>query len=82
MLGSKSHTGDAERERYRICLEALKGPLRLSISPNPLANTNRARINDLALSARMPTITAFESTSRTGGLIRMAKHPTFRRAGD
>jgi putative ABC transport system substrate-binding protein len=51
-------------------LEALKGRAEaLYVLPNPLANTNRARINDLALSARMPTMHGFREYVETGGLM-------------
>jgi putative tryptophan/tyrosine transport system substrate-binding protein len=41
----------------------------LYVPSNPLANTNRVLINDLALSARMPTVHGFRQYVDTGGLI-------------
>jgi putative tryptophan/tyrosine transport system substrate-binding protein len=54
------------------------------LSPNPLANTNRVRINDLALSARMPTMHGFREYVETGGLMSYGPNTPdmFRRAGD
>ena len=66
-------------------LEALKGRAEaLYVLPNPLANTNRARINDLALSARMPTMHGFREYVETGGLMSYGPNTPdlFRRAGD
>jgi putative tryptophan/tyrosine transport system substrate-binding protein len=66
-------------------LEALKGRAEgLYVLANPLANTNRARINDLALSARMPTMHGFREYVETGGLMSYGPNTPdlFRRAGD
>jgi putative ABC transport system substrate-binding protein len=66
-------------------LEALKGRAEaLYVLPTPLANTNRARINDLALSARMPTMHGFREYVETGGLMSYGPNTPdlFRRAGD
>jgi putative ABC transport system substrate-binding protein len=41
----------------------------LYVLANPLANTNRVLINDLALNARMPTVHGFRQYVETGGLI-------------
>ena len=51
---------------------------------NPLANTNRVRINDLALGARMPTMHGFREYVETGGLMSYGPSTPdlFRRAGD
>jgi ABC-type uncharacterized transport system substrate-binding protein len=65
--------------------EALKGRAEaLYVIPNPLANTNRVRINDLALSARMPTMHGFREYVETGGLMSYGPNTPdmFRRAGD
>jgi putative tryptophan/tyrosine transport system substrate-binding protein len=65
--------------------EALKGRAEaLYVIPYPLANTNRVRINDLALSARMPTMHGFREYVETGGLMSYGPNTPdmFRRAGD
>jgi putative ABC transport system substrate-binding protein len=65
--------------------EALKGRVEaLYVPANPLANTNRVRINDLALDAGMPTVHGFRQYVETGGLISYGPSTTdlFRRSGD
>jgi putative tryptophan/tyrosine transport system substrate-binding protein len=65
--------------------EALKGRVEaLYVPANPLANTNRVRINDLALDARMPTVHGFRQYVESGGLMSYGPSTTdlFRRAGD
>jgi len=65
--------------------DALKGRVEaLYVPANPLANTNRVRINNLALDARMPTVHGFRQYVETGGLISYGPSTTdlFRRAGD
>jgi putative ABC transport system substrate-binding protein len=65
--------------------EALKGHAEaLYVLANPLANTNRVRINDLALGARMPTMHGFREYVETGGLMSYGPNTSdlFRRAGD
>jgi putative ABC transport system substrate-binding protein len=56
----------------------------LYVLSNPLANTNRVRINDLALGARMPTMHGFREYVETGGLMSYGPSTPdlFRRAGD
>jgi putative ABC transport system substrate-binding protein len=56
----------------------------LYVPANPLANTNRIRINRLALEARMPTVHGFRQYVESGGLMSYGPSTTdlFRRAGD
>jgi putative ABC transport system substrate-binding protein len=50
--------------------EALKGRAEaIYVAANPLANTNRVLINDLALDAQMPTVHGFRQYVETGGLM-------------
>jgi putative tryptophan/tyrosine transport system substrate-binding protein len=52
-------------EDIASAFEALKGRAEaLYIPANPLVNTNRIRINTLALGARLPRWTAFGSSSK------------------
>jgi len=65
--------------------EALKGRAEaLYVLANPLANTNRVHINDLALGARMPTMHGFREYVETGGLMSYGPNTSdlFRRAGN
>jgi putative ABC transport system substrate-binding protein len=65
--------------------DALKGSVQaLYVVGDPLANTNRVRINTLAAGARMPTMHPSREYVEDGGLISYgAKIPDlFRRAGD
>jgi putative ABC transport system substrate-binding protein len=65
--------------------EAFKGRAEaLYVPANPLANTNRVRINDLALDAKMPTVHGFRQYVESGGLMSYGPNTTdlFRRAGD
>jgi len=56
----------------------------LYVVGDPLANTNRVRINTLAASAKLPTMHPSREYAEDGGLISYgAKYPDlFRRAGD
>jgi putative ABC transport system substrate-binding protein len=66
-------------------IEALKGRVQaLYVPANPLANTNRIRINDLALGARLPTMFGFREYIESGGLMSYGPNTRelFRRAGD
>jgi putative tryptophan/tyrosine transport system substrate-binding protein len=66
-------------------IDALKGHVEaLYVVSDALANTNRVRINTLALAARLPTMHANREYIETGGLISYgANYPDlFRRAGD
>jgi putative ABC transport system substrate-binding protein len=72
-------------EDIAYAFEALKGRVEaLYVPANPLANTNRVRINDLALDAEMPTVHGFRQYVETGGLISYGPSTTdlFRRSGD
>jgi putative tryptophan/tyrosine transport system substrate-binding protein len=65
--------------------EALKGRAdALYVCSDPLINTNRTRINILAVGARLPTVHAFREHVEAGGLMSYgANFPDlFRRAGD
>jgi putative tryptophan/tyrosine transport system substrate-binding protein len=65
--------------------EALKGRAdALYVCIDPLVNTNRIRINTLALGARMPTMHGFRDYVEAGGLMSYgANYPDlFRRAAD
>jgi putative ABC transport system substrate-binding protein len=65
-------------EALKVRAEALYVPA------NPLANTNRVRINDLARDAKMPTVHGFRQYVESGGLMSYGPNTTdlFRRAGD
>jgi putative ABC transport system substrate-binding protein len=66
-------------------LAALKGRAEaLYVLPNPLANTNRARINALALGEQLPTMHGFREYVEAGGLVSYGPNTAdmFWRAGD
>ena len=66
-------------------LAALKGDAEaLYVPANLLANTNRVRINELALSARLPAMFGFREYVESGGLISYGPNTAdlFRRAAD
>ncbi|MFL6828391.1 MAG: ABC transporter substrate-binding protein [Bradyrhizobium sp.] len=66
-------------------LAGLKGHAdALYVLPNPLANTNRDRINALALGERLPTMHGFREYVDAGGLASYGPSTSdmFRRAGD
>jgi putative ABC transport system substrate-binding protein len=56
----------------------------LYVCPDPLVNANHARINTLALGARLPTIHPFRDYLGTGGFMSYGANNAdlFRRAGD
>jgi putative ABC transport system substrate-binding protein len=65
--------------------EALKSQAQaLYVCPDALVNANHARINTLALGARLPTIHPFRDFLGAGGLMSYGANNTnlFRRAGD
>jgi putative tryptophan/tyrosine transport system substrate-binding protein len=65
--------------------EALKsGVQALYVRPDPLVNANHARINTLALGARLPTIHPFRDYLGAGGFMSYGANNAdlFRRAGD
>jgi putative tryptophan/tyrosine transport system substrate-binding protein len=56
----------------------------LYVIPDPIANTNRIRINTLALGARLPTMLGTRDAAREAGLMSYGPNNAelFRRAGD
>jgi putative ABC transport system substrate-binding protein len=65
--------------------ETLKGRAgALYVPANPLVNTNRIHINNLALGARLPTMFGFREYVEAGGLMSYGPNvpDLFRRAGD
>jgi putative ABC transport system substrate-binding protein len=65
--------------------EGLKGRVdAIYVHANPLANTHRARINGLALDARLPTMHGFREYVESGGLMSYGPYTPdlYRRAGD
>jgi len=56
----------------------------LYVCPDPLVNANHARINTLALGARLPTMHPFRDFLGTGGFMSYGANTAdmFRRAGD
>jgi putative ABC transport system substrate-binding protein len=65
--------------------EALKGRVdALYVNSDPLVNTNRVRINTLALSARLPTMHGVRDYVEAGGLISYGPSilDQYRRAAD
>jgi ABC-type uncharacterized transport system substrate-binding protein len=56
----------------------------LYLCPDPLMNTNRSRINTLALAARLPTMHALREAVEVGGLMFYGPNTPdlWRRAGD
>ena len=65
--------------------EALKGRAdALYVCSDPLINTNRTRINILAVGAQLPTMHAFREHVEAGGLMSYGPNfpNLFRRAGD
>ena len=61
-----------------------KGVQALYVCPDPLVNANHARINTLALGARLPTMHPFRDYLGAAGLMSYGANNTdmFRRAGD
>jgi putative ABC transport system substrate-binding protein len=84
-LGLEVSTLEIRRaEDIAPAFEALKGRAdALYVCGDPLLNTNRIRLNTLALAARVPTILGFREHVEAGGL--MSYGPSFpdlfRRAG-
>jgi putative ABC transport system substrate-binding protein len=59
-----------QAEDIAPAFEALKGRSdALYVSGDPLVNTNRVRINTLALAARIPTVYGFQELAEAGGLL-------------
>jgi putative ABC transport system substrate-binding protein len=72
-------------EDIAVAFDTLKGIAEaLYVCNDPLVVTNRARINTLALGARLPTIHGAHEQIEAGGLISYAPNfpDLFRRAGD
>ena len=71
---------------YRACLRGAQGPARKPFisCPDPLINTNRIRINTLALGARLPTMYNVREYVEAGGLMSYGPNfpDLFRRAAD
>lgn len=85
-LGLEVATVEIRRaEDITPAFEALKGRAdALYVCSEPLLNTNRTRVNILALGARLPTVHAFREYVEAGGLMSYgANFPDlFRRAAD
>ena len=83
MRSSRSKSG--EREDIAPAFEALKGRAEaLYVAIDPLVNTNRIRINTLALAARLPTMHGSREYVEAGGLMSYGPNfpDLFRRAAD
>ena len=85
-LGLEDATLEIRRaEDIAPAIEALKGHAdALYVVTDPLVNTNRVRINTLALAARLPTMHGERVYVETGGLMSYGPNfpDLFRRAGD
>jgi putative ABC transport system substrate-binding protein len=84
-LGLEATTLEIRRaEEIAPLFEALKGADALYVASDPLLNTNRIRINTLALGARLPTMHGVRDYVEAGGL--MSYGPSivdqYRRAAD
>jgi putative ABC transport system substrate-binding protein len=74
-----------QTDQIAPAIERLKGRTQaLYVPANPFANTNRMRINELALAAQLPTVHGFKQYVETGGLMSYGPNTPdlFRRAGD
>jgi putative ABC transport system substrate-binding protein len=72
-------------EDFASAFDALKGRAdALYVCVDPLMNTNRVRINTLALGARLPTMSLFRQYVEAGGLMSYGPNfaDMFRRAAD
>jgi ABC-type uncharacterized transport system substrate-binding protein len=85
-LGLEAATLEIQRaDDIAPAFETLKGRAgALYICSDPLLSANRMRINTLALTARLPTVSLFREYVETGGLISYGPNlpDLFRRAGD
>src|SRR6266403_1873071 len=85
-LGLEVATLEIRRaEDIEPALESVKGRSdALYIVGDPLVNTNRVRINTLAVAARLPTMHGFREFVEAGGLMSYAANfpDLFRRAGE
>jgi putative ABC transport system substrate-binding protein len=70
-LGIELITPEVRRaEDFAPAFEQFKGRAdAVYVSGDPLVNTNRTRINELALAARMPTVFGFRELAEAGGLV-------------
>jgi putative tryptophan/tyrosine transport system substrate-binding protein len=85
-LGLKSVTPEVRRpEDIAAAVESLKdGVEALYVISDPVINTNRIRVNTLALRARIPTMHSLREYVEVGGLISYGPNVSdmFRRAGE
>jgi putative tryptophan/tyrosine transport system substrate-binding protein len=85
-LGLAVSTSEIRRaEDIAPAFEALKDRAdALYLCPDPLMNTNRTRINILAVGARLPTMHGVREYVEAGGLMSYGPNPPdlFRRAAD
>jgi len=85
-LGLDVATSEIRRaEDIAPAFEALKGRAEaLFVHPDPLVNTNRIRINTLALAARLPTMHGVREYVEAGGLMSYGPNVVeqYRRAAD
>jgi ABC-type uncharacterized transport system substrate-binding protein len=85
-LGLEAATLEIQRaDDIAPAFETLKGRAgALYICSDPLLSANRMRINTLALTARLPTVSLFREYVETGGLMSYGPNlpDLFRRAGD
>jgi putative ABC transport system substrate-binding protein len=85
-LGTHAATSEIQRvEDIAPAFEALKGRAdALYVCANPLMNTNRVRINTLALGARLPTMHTVREHVEAGGLMSYGPNwpDQFRRAAE
>jgi putative ABC transport system substrate-binding protein len=85
-LGLESVTSEIRRpEDIAPAFDALKGRVEaLYVVNDPLVNTNRVRMNTLALAARLPAIYGFREFVEAGGLMSYGPNYSdlFRRAAD
>jgi putative ABC transport system substrate-binding protein len=85
-LGLEVTTSEIRRaEDIAPAFETLKGRAdAIYLCPDPLMNTNRTRINILAVGARLPTIHAVREYVEAGGLISYGPNlpDQFRRAAE
>ncbi len=86
VLGLKVATYDIRRaDEIASAFEALKGHAEaLFVPADPLVNSNRVRISDLALGARLPTMFGLREYVEAGGLMSYGPNipDLFRHAGD
>ena len=84
-MPSSSISGAERAEDIAPAFEAIEGRAdALYVIPDPIVNTNRIRINTLALGARLPTMLGTRDAAREAGLMSYGPNNAelFRRAGD